>query len=218
MGKLDRFLRLERPRPDREECGSSAVLDRFRDPAKPAAGGDGVPGPECEVERGPRSCARCGANNAAISLRCFDCDADLTIDDMSDHQHVERRGEPRRSDEERRRAEELAQREFERIRQEAGQQAGAGPIPAPGSTHLPPLDLGSASPLVWALRALGAIEDPGYRFGARLALIGALVGLIAYSLSAPGRYPWMIFALILIGGGVLRGRRYARLDRLDRGR
>jgi hypothetical protein len=213
VGKLDRFRRLERPRPERKEGGSSAVLDRFREPAKPD------PEREPEVERGPRSCAACGANNSAISLRCFNCDADLGTPEMHAHQRAERRSAARQSEQERKRAEQLAQQEFERIRRESEQRPAPGPFPVPGTTNLPPFEVQSASPLLWLLRALGGIEDPWYRFGARLALIGALIGLILYSVSAPGRYPLLILALLLLGGGGLRGGyRRGRWDRWDRWR
>jgi hypothetical protein len=219
VSKLDRFRRLEGPRPDRKDAGSAAVLDRFRDPPQP--GPDGDPGSETTGgERAARSCAECGANNSAISLKCFNCGADLSTPEMLEHQRGERRRAARRSEEERRRAEELAQREFERIRRETEARPEAGPIPVPGTTNLPPFGFESASPLLWMMRALGAIEDPWYRFGARLALVGVFVGLILYSVSAPGRYPLLILALLLLGGGGLRAGRYrrGRWDRWDRWR
>ena len=86
MGRLDRFLRLERPRPDRKDGGSAASLDRFRDPPPAPPEDEEVAG-----ARLPRSCAKCGAENNPTAARCFNCDADLDTSEMREHQRGERR-------------------------------------------------------------------------------------------------------------------------------
>jgi len=214
VGRLDRFRRLERARPDRKEGGSAAVLDRFREPSE-----ESDPADKDAAGRGPRSCAACGAENNAGVARCFNCDADLETPEMRAHQRHERRRAEREAEEQRKAAEALAQREFERIRRET--EARRAPVrePIPGTTDLPPFELGSASPLVWLLRSLRVIEDPWYRFGARLLVISAFVGLLVFSLSGPQRYPFLILAVLLLGGGMggRRGR-WNRWDRWDRWR
>jgi hypothetical protein len=222
VGRLDRFRRLERERPDRKDAGSSAVLDRFREQPKEPDDDEGAP------EGGPRSCVECGAENNAGAARCFNCDADLETPEMRAHQRRERRRAEREAEEQREReeqerrkqAEELAQREFERIRRETEARRDPMSEPIPGTANPPPFEFGRASPLVWIMRTLGSIEDPWYRFGARLAVFTAFVGLLLYSLSSPNRYPLLILALLLLGGGMAGPRRdrWRRWDRWDRWR
>jgi hypothetical protein len=207
VGRLERFLRLERPRPDRKDGGGSASLDRFRDPPR-AEPEDAETG-----ERVPRSCMKCAAQNNPGSAACFNCGADLDAPEMREHQRIERRRAQREAEERRREAEALAERELEKLRREsAGQREPVLP-PVPGTVH-PPFDYAGASPLVWALRGLQVIQDPWYRFAARLAVIGTFIGLVVWSLSSPARYPFFLLAVLLLGGGGLRRRR--RWDRWDR--
>ena len=210
MGRLDRFLRLERPRPDRKDGGSAASLDRFRDPP-PAPPDEDVTG-----ERVPRSCAKCGAENNAAAPRCFNCGADLDSPEMHAHQRGERRRAREENEQRRREAEELAERELAKLRQEAAaRRETLLPPPVPGTIHEAPFQSAGGSPLVWLLRGLSVIEDPWYRFGARVLVIGAFLGLVFYALSSPARYPLFILAAILLGGA-FGGRRWNRWDRWDR--
>jgi hypothetical protein len=204
VGRLERFLRLERARPDRKDAGGSATLDRFREPPQGTADDDPVEAPE----RGPRNCAKCGAENNAGAARCFNCDADLETPEMRVHQRRERLRAVREAERQRREAEELAQREFERLRREP-----AGPLPIPGTQQPAPFETRTGSPLVWLLQWLSAIEDPWYRFAARTAVIAAFVGLVIYALGSPARYPLFLLAALLLGGLGPRRRRWNRWDR-----
>jgi hypothetical protein len=207
MGRLDRFLRLERPRPDRKDGGSAASLDRFRDPP---------PAPPDDEEAGgvrvPRSCAKCGAENNLAAPRCFNCDADLDTSEMRAHQRGERRRAREENEKRRREAEELAERELEKLRRESAARRETVLPPVPGTIHESPFASASASPLVWLLRGLSVIEDPWYRFGARVLVIGAFLGLVFYALSSPARYPLFILAAVLLGGA-FGGRRWDRWGR-----
>jgi hypothetical protein len=208
VGRLDRFLRLERARPDRKEGASSGSLDRFRDAPLPEPEDPGA-------DRFARSCMKCGAENNSGASACFNCGADLDSPEMREHQRVERGRARRQAEERRREAEALAEREVEKLRRESAARAEPVLTPVPGTVH-PPFDFGSASPLVWAMRGLQVIQDPWYRFAARLALIGAFAGLVVWSLSSPARYPFFLLAVLLLGGGGFRRRRWRRWDRWDR--
>ena len=136
---------------------------------------------------------------------------------MRAHQKLERRRAARQTEQRRREAEELAQREFERLRRESESRREPGPLPMPG-TEQPPFDARSGSPLVWVMQWLNVIEDPWYRFAARLALIAGFLGLIFYALGSPARYPLFLIAVLLLGGFGWRRRRWDRWDRWDRWR
>jgi len=148
---------------------------------------------------------KCGAENSPVAPRCFNCDADLDTIEMRAHQKLERRRAVQEAEQRRREAEELAEREIGKLRR----QHEPGSSPVPGTTH-PPFDFEGASPLLWMLRGLRVIEDPWYRFGARLAAIGAFIGLVGYALSSPTRYPLFLLAVLLLGGGGLRRGRWDR--------
>jgi hypothetical protein len=210
VGRLERFLRLERPRPDRKDASGSATLDRFRDPPQGKPDADGAEA----AARGPRSCAECGAENNASAARCFNCDADLETPEMRLHQKRERLRAAREAEQRKRENEELAQREFERLRRES-EARREQPAPMPGS-ELPPFAARGSSPLLWLLQWLNAIEDPWYRLAARLGVIAAFIGLVIYALGSPARYPLFLLAALLLGGLGPRRRRWDRWDRWGR--
>jgi hypothetical protein len=211
LGKLERFLRLERARPDgKGPVDGSGSLDRFRDPPRPADGGHGEPDGAARV---PRSCMNCGAENNPAAAKCFNCSEDLDSPGMRAHQRSARRRSLEQAEQRRREGEALAERELEKLRRESAARREPEQPPVPGTVH-PPFDYAGASPLVWALRALGMIEDPWYRFAARLALIGGFLGLLVFSLSSPARFPFFLLAALLLGGaGLGRRRRWDRWDR-----
>jgi hypothetical protein len=207
MGKLERFLRLERERPDRKDAVGSGKLDRFRDPPAEPPDDDGAP------PSGPLFCMRCEAENNAGAKRCFNCDAELDTPEMRAHQKRARARSAARAEQQRREALEAADRMLEAQRRESAANRVPSPWSEDGATvpgQAPDLDFGGVSPLAWLVRSLSVIEDPWLRVGARVALIGAFVALLWYSLSSPGRYPLFVILLLLLGGGGLRGRRWRR--------
>jgi len=206
MSVFDRFKKLERPRPEREEPPQptpNSVAGRFGGPEIP-------PDPS---EAAPVRCPKCGGENGAKTESCFNCGAELDTAEVRAHRIEEK---ARFSDQQRRaaalresrkrEAEAYAERELAKARaqQTLDQQAASGDGSGAWSGSVP---------FLWLMRAAGKIEDPWVRLGVQIALIGGLVGLVGYGISSPGRFGLLILVGILLGGGG-----YSRYGRWGRGR
>lgn len=196
--KLTRFLKLERPRPERqaeEKPVDSALEERFR-AERQAQLQSGI-----DVEaRGPREqpflrCPRCEADNSRFAVKCFNCMGELSSDEV-------------RLWNERFWADRLTQMpaaaapsEEELASKRALGEALAQQVAQTEKERLGALSSGSVTtPL--GFRLLEAIPNPNVRFAAGLGCAGAAIACVVVAFQSRGS-PMMeggalLLAIVLI--------------------